>query len=245
MDIINTNAVEVSIQAVSPALILSTGNRKGSVGAAGAAAAAVSAAPGAVALESAAGVSSAQTADTAAVDNTAAVNKTMQANRANLIILNPLNLLNGARVSLTRPDSHHLDEIEHENFPVADLARLCRFHDGIDHLVEQLIINRNLYFCLRYELHRVLRAAVDLGVPTLPTEALHLGHRNTLHADVADGLANIFEFERLYDGGNEFHPCIPALARLRVGAPRASTGCAIAQDLNAISSLEEITAKIA
>jgi hypothetical protein len=85
--------VEVSIQAVSPALILSTARRKGSVGVeadaavelgadeSGAAAAAALAA-GALA----AGTSSAHAPDTVAVNDTAKVNKARQANRAKLVI---------------------------------------------------------------------------------------------------------------------------------------------------------------
>src|SRR4029078_3749484 len=51
----------------------------------------------------------------------------------------------------------------------------------------------------------VLGAAVQLGVAALPAEALRLGHRDALHADVRDGLADVIELERLDDRGDQLH----------------------------------------
>jgi hypothetical protein len=90
MVIINTNAVEVSIQAVSPELILSVPMSCGSVGAAGAAAAsgAAGAAESAAGAEpcaadgAEAGVSSAHTA------GTEIVNSPRTTNRRNSVVIN-------------------------------------------------------------------------------------------------------------------------------------------------------------
>jgi hypothetical protein len=84
MVIINTRAVEVSIQAVSPELILSVPINVGSVGAAAAASAgagaAASGAEEAGAADAAVGASSAPTA------GTDSVSKQIKANRAILVI---------------------------------------------------------------------------------------------------------------------------------------------------------------
>src|SRR4029077_2163650 len=100
MVIIKTSAVEVSIHAVSPELILSVPTRVGSVGAAGAAAAA-SAAAGAAAGAAEAGVSSAHEGLT---ENN---NSPRTANRNILVInANPLTLLDCICAPLIRADAH-------------------------------------------------------------------------------------------------------------------------------------------
>src|SRR4029077_14732379 len=112
MVIIKTSAVDVSIHAVSPELILSVPTRVGSVGPAGAAAA--SAAAGAAAASAAdaaeAGVSSAHEGLT---ENN---NSPITANRNILVInANPLTLLDCICATLIRADAHDLVEIEHKD----------------------------------------------------------------------------------------------------------------------------------
>jgi len=51
----------------------------------------------------------------------------------------------------------------------------------------------------------VLRAAVQLGVPLLPTEPLHLGDGDPLHADLRQGFTHVIELEGLDDCHNHFH----------------------------------------
>jgi hypothetical protein len=77
-------------------------------------------------------------------------------------------LLNSAGIPFTRPDSDHLDEIEYEYFSIPHFSGLSRLHDGLDHLIDQRIIDRNFYLCLRYELDGVLSASIDLGMPATP-----------------------------------------------------------------------------
>src|ERR1700730_12715735 len=109
----STRAVDVSIQAVSPALILSAPINVGSVGAAAAAAAARGA--GCDALD-------ASSAHAAGIDNAKTPRKT---NRHSLLIdENPPFESNGAGVPLTRPDAHDLRELEDENLSVSHLSGL-------------------------------------------------------------------------------------------------------------------------
>ena len=146
MVIIKTSAVDVSIHAVSPELILSVPTRVGSVGAAGAAAAA-SAAAGAAAASAAeaaeAGVSSAHEGLT---ENN---NSPRTANRNILVInANPLTLLDCICAPLIRANANDLAEIEHKNLSVADFAGLGRHDDGLDDLIGQGIVDGNFDFCL-------------------------------------------------------------------------------------------------
>src|SRR5271156_6660278 len=112
MDIISTKAVEVSIHAVSPELILSTPIKTGSVG---------------------------PPAHTDCTDKVKAPQK-IQRDHA-FIKANPPLGLNGTRVPFARADAYDLRQLEDENLSIADLAGVCGFGDGLDHLLEQRIID--------------------------------------------------------------------------------------------------------
>jgi hypothetical protein len=72
-------------------------------------------------------------------------------------------------------------------------------------LVDEHVINRDFYFRLRHELDGVLGAAIDLRMAALPAEASNFGDGDSLHSDVADGLANVVKLERFDYRGNELH----------------------------------------
>ena len=126
MVISNTNAVEVSIHAVSPELILSVSINVGSVGPAGAAASAAagaadSAAAAGAAVDAAegaeAGVSSAHAAG---MEN---VNRPSTINRDSVVInANPPLVLDCVRVAFIRANTDHLREIEDKDLSIADFA---------------------------------------------------------------------------------------------------------------------------
>jgi hypothetical protein len=59
-------------------------------------------------------------------------------------------------------------------------------------------------------------------VAALPAEPLHLGHRNTLDADVGDSLPHIVQFEWLYDRHDQFHCYSPFPALVPDDAARAA-----------------------
>src|SRR5258708_34911395 len=204
MVIINTKAVEVSIQAVSPELILSVPMSCGSVGAAGAVAA--SAAAGAV--ESAAGpeacaadgvVAGVSSAHTAGMES---VNSPRKSNRRNSVVINANPFLNGLSVPLVCTNSYDVCQIEDKNLSITDLAGLGRVGDCFDDLVRERIDHGDFNFYLRDELDRILGTPVNFGVPALTAKAANVGDGDALHAHVADCLANIIELERFNNGSN-------------------------------------------
>ena len=72
-----------------------------------------------------------------------------------------------------------------------------------------LVRHHDLDFDLRQEIDHVLGAPVELGVPLLPAEALHLGDGQTGHADLRQRLAHLVELERLDDRFDFLHNTSP------------------------------------
>lgn len=129
MVIINTNAVEASIHAVSPELILSTPTSCGSVGAG----AASGAAAGACSCGGADAALGASSAHAAGIVN---ANKLKSTNRGSLVFnANPSLVLNCTATALTGANANDLREVGDENFAVADFAGLGGLDDCFDHLV--------------------------------------------------------------------------------------------------------------
>ena len=89
--------------------------------------------------------------------------------------------------------------------PSPDFAGLGGLDDRLDHLVHQVAAHRHLDAGLGHEVDDVLGAAVQLGVPALPSETLHLRHRHARDADVRERGAHVVELEGLDDGGDQFH----------------------------------------
>ena len=58
---------------------------------------------------------------------------------------------------------------------------------------------------LGQEVHDVLRAPIQLGVPLLASEALDLAHGQSLNADRAQTLLHLIQLERLDDRFDLFH----------------------------------------
>src|SRR6185437_5258010 len=218
MVISNTSAVDVSIQAVSPLLILSTPTSCGEVGAGGAAAGAAAAAgapasafAGSALLSAAAGAAAGAVAAGGVVAallscaNTAppAQSAPMTASNANdRFMMFPLERIG---TGLAGPDAHDLFELENEDLAVADLAGVGVFFDRLDHAVEQVAFDRGLDLDLGQEIDDVFSAAIELGVSFLPPEALDLGDGDALHADRGQGLPDLVQLERLDDRGDQFH----------------------------------------
>ena len=61
---------------------------------------------------------------------------------------------------------------EHPNLPVADLFGPGRVHESVDDALGVVVVNEDLEPHFGHEVDRVLRASVDLRVPTLAPEAL-------------------------------------------------------------------------
>ena len=108
-----------------------------------------------------------------------------------------------------------------EDLAVADLAGAGRAFDGLDHAVDDRVVDRGFDLHLGQEVDHVLGAAVQLGVALLAAEALDLGHRDALHADGAQGFAHFVELERLDDGGHHLHGLFSSTIDQRVLDERA------------------------
>src|SRR5579864_4681372 len=203
MVIIRTSAVEVSIHAVSPALILSAPTSSGAVGAAAAGAVCPAATPS---------------------HNPAATTSTRR--RTLLLKTVSSRVSQRGRILLAGAYPHDLGELSHEDLAVAHFAGARGLHDGVDHLLGEGVGNRDLDAGLGYELDGVLRAPVHLGVAALPAETAHLADREAPHPDIAQNVAHLIQAVRLDDGGDQFHrvlllPC-PRPLRAPRRPPRAA-----------------------
>src|SRR5713101_8386199 len=210
MVISNTNAVDASIQAVSPELIFAPSTSSGFVGAGGAAAGA--AAAGAGAAGAAAGAAGFSWAMTGAHQPTAPSRARIA--KSFLIVIS----LERFRAGLAGADADDLLEIEDEDLAVADLSRVGRFFYGLDRLIEHFVLDRGLDLYFRQEIDHVFRAAIQLGVTFLPAETLDFGDGDALNADGGQGFPHLVKLERLDDCGNEFHENVLPLGNLLIGA---------------------------
>src|SRR5512145_2377004 len=182
------------IQAVSP--LFGTGAGAGAASAAAGAASAAGTAS--VAAGSSAGLSCARIGALSANDPHRAININ------SFFMWSPLGLQRfGA--DFAGADADRLLERKHEDLAVADLAGVGRFLDRLDHLLQQVVLDRHLDLDLGQEVDDVLRAPVQLGVAFLPAEALDLGDGDALHADGGQRLPHLVKLERLDDCGYEFH----------------------------------------
>src|SRR3954454_5523673 len=117
----------------------------------------------------------------------------------------------GVAVALPRPDPDQRLDRRDPDLPVTDLAGAGGLDDGGHELVDVVIGHDHVDAHLRHEVDRVLGAAVHLGVTTLPAEALHLGHREALHAQHLEGGLHVVQLERLDDCGDLLHARAPSL----------------------------------
>src|SRR5215469_13353695 len=125
--------------------------------------------------------------------------------------------LERAIVSLPGADTDDALDVRNEDLAVSNLAGLGGLHDGLDDLIDQITPHRHLDARLGNEIDYVFRAAIELGVSALPTEALHLGDRHARYPDVRERGAHIVELERLDDRCDEFHERTLRLRDLRRG----------------------------
>src|SRR3954465_3662273 len=86
-------------------------------------------------------------------------------------------------VGLAGADAHGVVERDNEDLAVTDLAGLGRPGDRLNDPVDQGGIDSHLDLHFGQEVHCVLSAAVDLGVPLLAPIPLDLRDRQTVYAD--------------------------------------------------------------
>src|ERR1700722_4007903 len=112
-------------------------------------------------------------------------------------------------VRLARADPDRRVEVVDEDLAVADLACARRSDNRLDRLVGDVCVDRDLDFQLGKEAHGVFGAAIDLGMPLLPSVALDLSHCQPVHSDGGERIAHLLQLERLYDRHYDFHKLAP------------------------------------
>src|SRR5437867_8696969 len=122
----------------------------------------------------------------------------------------PAQKLDRVAASLSRADANHLLDRQDEDLPVADPPRLCCLLDRFHHVRHLLVAHDDLEFHLRQEIDDVLGPPVKLGVPLLPSEALHFAHGDALHADGGEALLHLVELEGFDDRLDLLHGCLRA-----------------------------------
>src|SRR5712691_3249521 len=106
---------------------------------------------------------------------------------------------------LPGPDPVHLLDRDDPDLAVPDLAGPGRGEDGVDDGLGLVVFDHDLHLDLRDEVHLILGAPVDLGVPALPPEPLRLDGREPRHAHLAQGLLDVVQTVRLHHRDDELH----------------------------------------
>src|SRR5579862_475158 len=118
------------------------------------------------------------------------------------------------RAGLAGANAHDLQQVEHEDLSVADLAGLRGFLDRLDRAVDKLVRHGGLDLHLREKIDDIFGAAIELGVALLPPESLDLGNRDALHADRRQRFTHFVELEGFDDRENELHRGLSSLRLL-------------------------------
>src|SRR3546814_16644744 len=119
-------------------------------------------------------------------------------------------VLDGGRAALTGADADGFLDRADEDLAVADATGVGRLLNGLHRALDQLVLQDDLDFYLGQEIDDVFGAAVELGVALLAAEALGLGQRDALDADLVQRFLHLVQLERLDDRFDLFH---------RVGGP--------------------------
>src|SRR5437667_2825306 len=93
------------------------------------------------------------------------------------------------RTAFPRPNADTIFQRQDENLAVADASLRSGstgFHDGVDGRLNEILIDGNLQLDLAQQVERQLVAAVYLGVPLLPAEALHVHDGQAKHFDLVE-----------------------------------------------------------
>ena len=87
---------------------------------------------------------------------------------------------------------------------------------GLDHLLGQVVVDRNLELDLGQEIHHIFGAAVQLRVTFLAPKTFDLSDRDALHTNLGQRFAHVVELEGLDDCNDKLHQmvsqCGPALS---------------------------------
>lgn len=107
--------------------------------------------------------------------------------------------LDGVEPGFSSSDADGFLDVGNEDLSIADAAGLRGTADSINRLLDQLIGDDNFNFYLGKEINDVFRAAVELRMTLLASEALGLGHRDALKSDLLKRFFDLVELEWLDD----------------------------------------------
>jgi hypothetical protein len=124
------------------------------------------------------------------------------------------NALKRIIVRFACPDTDNLIDARDEDLAIADLSGSGIAGDRFNHRFRHLIAHCDFDLDLRQEIHRVLRAAVDLRMPLLSPVTLDFAHRHSLYAKRRQRFSHLIKLEWLDDRRDKFHLC-PLLALIR------------------------------
>ena len=104
------------------------------------------------------------------------------------------------------------------------LPRTATFDDGVDRRLDEFLVDGDLELHFSQQIDGDLVAPVDLVMPLLATETLHIHDGQAKHLDFGQSRFHRFQTSRLNDGDNQLHPLHSMLLRsdLRVQPSRRS-----------------------
>ena len=117
--------------------------------------------------------------------------------------------LDGFFAALAGANPNDIFEGGDENLAVADLARVRGRRDGAQRILEFVVGDNDFELDLGQEVHDVLGASVDFGVPLLATKPLDLAGCHALDADGVQGFLDIVDLEGFDDGFDFLHGALP------------------------------------
>src|SRR5438445_605497 len=105
--------------------------------------------------------------------------------------------LNSSFAFFLGPNADGIFNGGNEDLAIADLPGLGRLDDCRNRVVQALVIEHDLQFYFRQEIHRVLASAIDFGVAFLTAEPFDFRHCHALDADASERVFDFFQFEWL------------------------------------------------
>ena len=98
--------------------------------------------------------------------------------------------------------------------PISPLrARAAPFDDGVDRGLDELLVDGDLQLHLAEQIDGDFVPAVDLGVPLLAAETLHVHDREAKDFDLGQGRFDGFQSAGLNDGDDELHAAYLSASR--------------------------------
>src|SRR5688572_15887416 len=111
----------------------------------------------------------------------------------------------GVCATIARSDAHRLLDVHDEDLSVADPAGAGGFGDSLDDIVDQAVLHDDLDLHLGEKVDDIFGTPIELRMPLLAAEALHLGDGDSGNARIVQRVLHVVELERLDDRFDFFH----------------------------------------